>query len=65
MAKFLLDVPEIIKREVGDNVPQHNGSKYEKLTVSLEFLSSGNTTVYSDYEILTSIRKALNELKKQ
>ena len=65
MAKFLLDVPEIIKREVVDNFPLHNGSKYEKLTVSLEFLSSGNTTVYSDYEILTSIRKALNELKKQ
>jgi len=63
MAKFLLDFPEITKREVIDNFPLHNGSKYEKLTVSLEFLSSGNTTVFSDYEILTAIRITLNELK--
>jgi hypothetical protein len=62
MAKFLLDIPEIEKREVIDNSPLQNGIKYEKLTVSLDFISSGNTTVFSDNEILISIRKALNEL---
>jgi hypothetical protein len=61
-AKFLLYEPIITKREVIDNSPLQNGIKYEKLTVSLDFISSGNTTVFSDNEILIAIRKELNEL---
>jgi hypothetical protein len=64
MSKFLLETATIIERKTVDNFPETVGTKYEKLNISLDFVSYGDTTQFKALEILHEIRKALNEITK-